>query len=225
MQRRTLNAVIFMKRLIHSFLFLFIILCQVFASDCWATSRKGISISTDTGKELYLYRDYHALVIGVSNYENWPILPNAAGDAREVAGRLEGLGFQVKTVYDPTSSEIRKAFTELVYRVGGVQDRAILLYFAGHGETETLADNTKMGFIIPRDCPLIRKDPMGFSECAISMRDIESVSMKIKSRHVIMLFDSCFSGSLFNIVRAVPDDITEKVSLPVRQYITAGRED
>jgi hypothetical protein len=66
---------------------------------------------------------------------------------------------------------------------------------------------------------------MGFSECAISMRDIESVSMKIKSRHVIMLFDSCFSGSLFNIVRAVPDDITEKVSLPVRQYITAGRED
>jgi hypothetical protein len=66
---------------------------------------------------------------------------------------------------------------------------------------------------------------MGFSECAISMRDIESISMKIKSRHVIMLFDSCFSGSLFNIVRAVPDDITEKAALPVRQYITAGRED
>jgi hypothetical protein len=26
-------------------------------------------------------------------------------------------------------------------------------------------------------------------------------------------------------VRAVPDDITEKSTLPVRQYITAGRED
>jgi hypothetical protein len=66
---------------------------------------------------------------------------------------------------------------------------------------------------------------MVFSTCAISMRDIEAISLKIKSRHVIMLFDSCFSGSLFNIVRAVPDDITEKAALPVRQFITAGMED
>jgi hypothetical protein len=212
---------------IHYFVLILIFLCQAVGSDCRAASPgvKGISVSTDKGKELYLYRDYHALVIGISNYENWPKLPNAAGDAREVAGRLAGLGFQVKTVFDPTSAEIRKAFSELVYRVGWVEDRAILIYYAGHGETETLADKTKMGYIIPRDCPLIKKDPMGFSECAISMRDIESVSMKIQSRHVIMLFDSCFSGSLFNIVRAVPDDITEKAALPVRQYITAGRED
>jgi hypothetical protein len=214
-------------KIIYYILFLFIFLCLVSDVDGWAASRvaKGISVSTDKGKELYLYRDYHALVIGISNYEYWPKLPNAAGDAREVAAKLAGLGFQVKTVYNPTSTEIKKAFNELAYRIGGVEDRAILLYYAGHGETETLADDTKMGYIIPRDCPLIKQDPMGFSECAISMRDIESISMKIKSRHVIMLFDSCFSGSLFNIVRAVPDDITEKAALPVRQYITAGRED
>jgi hypothetical protein len=30
---------------------------------------------------------------------------------------------------------------------------------------------------------------------------------------------------LFALVRAVPEDITEKSNLPVRQYITAGRED
>jgi uncharacterized caspase-like protein len=176
-------------------------------------------------KELYLYRDYHALVIGIGNYDHWPKLPNAANDAREVAAKLTGQGFQVKTVIDPTSSELRKTFNQLVYQTGRVEDRAILLYFAGHGETETLADDTRMGFIIPRECPLMSKDPIGFSACAISMRDIESLSMRIKSRHVIMLFDSCFSGSLFNIVRAVPYDITEKAALPVRQYITAGSED
>jgi len=49
--------------------------------------------------------------------------------------------------------------------------------------------------------------------------------MKIRSKHVLMLFDSCFSGALFALVRAVPHDITEKSTLPVRQYITAGRED
>ncbi|MCK4786086.1 MAG: DUF1566 domain-containing protein, partial [Desulfobacteraceae bacterium] len=60
---------------------------------------------------------------------------------------------------------------------------------------------------------------------AISMKDIEAYSLRIRSKHVLMLFDSCFSGSLFSLVRAVPEDITEKSSLPVRQYITAGTED
>ena len=66
---------------------------------------------------------------------------------------------------------------------------------------------------------------MGFATHAISMKDIESISLRIRAKHVIMLFDSCFSGSLFALVRAVPDDITEKSALPVRQYITAGKED
>jgi hypothetical protein len=56
------------------------------------------------------------------------------------------------------------------------------------------------------------------------MREIEAVSLKIKSKHVIMLFDSCFSGSLFSLVRSIPDNITAKSALPVRQYITAGTE-
>ena len=88
-----------------------------------------------------------------------------------------------------------------------------------------MADNTKLGYIIPTDCPLLKKDPMGFATHAISMKDIESVSLRIRAKHVLMLFDSCFSGSLFALVRAAPEDVTEKSSLPVRQYITAGRED
>jgi hypothetical protein len=82
-----------------------------------------------------------------------------------------------------------------------------------------------MGYIIPRDCPLLERDPLGSATHAISMRDIESASMRIRSKHVLMLFDSCFSGSLFALARAVPEDITEKSTLPVRQYITSGRED
>jgi ketosteroid isomerase-like protein len=88
-----------------------------------------------------------------------------------------------------------------------------------------MADKTKLGYIIPRDCPLLKEDPMGFGTHAISMKDLESVSLRIRSKHVLMVFDSCFSGSLFALVRAIPEDITEKSNLPVRQYITAGRED
>lgn len=59
---------------------------------------------------------------------------------------------------------------------------------------------------------------------AASDAKIESVSLRIQSKHVIMLFDSCFSGSIFMLTRAVPEDISEKSALPVRQYITAGGE-
>ncbi len=185
----------------------------------------GIKVLSKEGKNIELYQDYHALVVGISNYERWPKLPNAIEDAKEVAARLEELGFKVKLVLDPTSREMKTALSEMVYEMGGQENRAVLFYYAGHGETETLADKTKMGYIIPKDCPILKKNPKGFSTYAISMRDLESVSLRIKAKHVLMLFDSCFSGSLFNLVRAVPHDITEKSALHVRQYITAGRED
>ena len=209
---------------ISFFIILALLLLPLISSPLLATTR-GVSVVSKHGQNLYLYKDYHALVIGISNYEKWPRLPNAVNDAKEVAGKLKEFGFEVKLVLDPTSREIKTVLSELVYKMGREENRALLFYYAGHGETETLADKTKMGYIIPRDCPLLEKDPMGFTTHAISMRDIESVSMRIRAKHVIMLFDSCFSGSLFSLVRAVPHDITEKSTLPVRQYITAGRED
>src|SRR6185436_11980520 len=38
-------------------------------------------------------------------------------------------------------------------------------------------------------------------------------------------FDSCFSGAIFALSRAVPDYITYKTSRPVRQFITSGQAD
>jgi len=186
---------------------------------------RGIKVTDKNGEKLYLYKDYHALIVGVSNYKWWPKLPNAANDAKEVAEKLKTLGFEVKLVLDPTYREMRTVLNEMVYQMGNQKSRALLFYYAGHGETETLADQTKMGYIIPKDCPLLEKNPMGFGTHAISMRDIESISLRIKAKHVLMLFDSCFSGSLFALVRAVPAAITEKSALTVRQFITAGRED
>jgi len=202
----------------------FLIVCFVFPFFASAISL-GVHVVSKEGKQIFLYEDYHALVIGVSNYDQWPKLPYAREDAKEVAERLRMMGYQVNLILDPTSRELKTALNEMVYKMGTAENRAILLYYAGHGETETLADNSKMGYLIPTDCPLLKKDPIGFNSRAISMRDIESYSLKIRSKHVLMLFDSCFSGSLFGLVRAVPDDITEKSNLPVRQYITAGRQD
>ncbi len=173
---------------------------------------------------MFLYKDYRALVVGISDYDKWPDLPFAIQDAEEVTSKLDKMGFQVKLVTNPTSREFKKILSEMTYKMGKEPNRAVLFYYAGHGETETMADGTKMGYIIPKDCPPLKGDPVGFDTHAVSMRDIESVSLRMKSKHVLMLFDSCFSGALFSLVRAMPVDITEKSALPVRQYITAGNE-
>jgi hypothetical protein len=203
----------------------FVLLLVLLLIENSFAAMRGIRATSKHGEELFLYKDYHALVVGISDYDRWPDLPNAAKDAKEVAGKLMEMGFTVRLALNPTSQEMRLLLNELVYDIGGESDVAALVYFAGHGETETLADNTKMGYLIPKNCPLLRDDPKGFALNAIGMREIEAFSLRIKAKHVLMLFDSCFSGSLFSLVRAVPHDISEKSTLPVRQYITAGREE
>jgi hypothetical protein len=200
--------------------FLLLILAVPFSS--FSTTMRGISVTAGDAQNLYLYKDYFALVVGVSNYEQWPDLPSAGNDAKEVAAKLKEIGFEVKLVVDPSAELLRQALSDMVYEKGGENNRALLFYFAGHGETLELADATQLGYIVPGDCPLKKSDPMGFDSKAISMKDIEVLALKVKSKHFIMLFDSCFSGSLFNVVRAAPVDISEKSALPVRQFITAG---
>ena len=202
------------------FLFSLLILAVPFSS--FSTTMRGISVTAGNAQNLYLYKDYFALVVGVSNYEQWPDLPSAGKDAKEVAAKLKEIGFEVKLVVDPSAEQLRQALSDMVYEKGGENNRALLFYFAGHGETLELADGTQLGYIVPGDCPLKKSDPMGFDSKAISMKDIEVLALKVKSKHFIMLFDSCFSGSLFNVVRAAPVDISEKSALPVRQFITAG---
>ncbi|MGD9033722.1 MAG: caspase family protein [Desulfobacteraceae bacterium] len=199
----------------------FLILLTIFPTPGLTTTR-GINITSRQGQSLYLYKDYHALVVGISNYEKWPDLPNAVKDAREVATNLEQFGFEVKLVLNPSSREMKSALTEVVYGIGNQKKRALLIYFAGHGETLELADGTELGYIIPSDCPLKMKDPMGFDDKAVSMKEMEILALKVKSKHLLMVFDSCFSGSIFNLVRAAPVDISEKSAMPVRQFITAG---
>jgi uncharacterized caspase-like protein len=210
-----------MKGLLTFLALSFLILFTLFPTSS-LTATRGINISSKQGQSLYLYEDYHALVVGVSNYGKWPDLPNAVQDAREVATSLKQLGFEVKLLLDPTSREMKSALTEVVYGIGNQKNRALLIYFAGHGETLDLADGTKLGYVIPSDCPLKTEDPIGFDDKALSMKEMEILALKVQSKHLLMVFDSCFSGSIFNLVRAAPVDISEKSTLPVRQFITAG---
>jgi len=194
------------------------------ASYLFAASR-GIQVVSKEGQPLYLYKDYQAVVIGVSDYEHWPKLPNAVKDAARVAAKLKTMGFAIKLVTDPDSVQLRETLANLALTLGTERERAIVLYFAGHGETTKLIDGTDLGYIVPTDCPRQDIDPVGFDRKAVSMREIEMLALKVKSKHMLMLFDSCFSGSLFSLSRAAPASISEMSARPVRQFVASGDSD
>ena len=195
-----------------------------------ATESRGIRVKARTHsgstKEIQLYSGYHALVIGCGAYtKGWPRLPNPVKDAREVSSMLEKLGWTVDTLENPDGRSLRRELNKLVTGPGKKKDMAILLWFSGHGHTLKEADGLRLGYLVPVDAPDPDMDKLGFMEKAVNMRQIETVVKQIQAKHVLMAFDSCFSGAIFQIARAKPSAyIQEKVAEPVRQFITAGNE-
>jgi hypothetical protein len=182
-----------------------------------------VSIKDKTGKEIGLYKESHALIIGVSDYTaGWPDLPGVKKDVRLVKAALEKAGFNVVVSQDPDRAGMLKAFDDFINKYGNNPDARLLFYFAGHGHTLKLAYGGDMGYIIPTDAPNPNKDKNGFLAKAMDMKLIEVYAEKIQAKHAMFLFDSCFSGSIFALSRAIPENINYKTSKPVRQFITAG---
>jgi formylglycine-generating enzyme required for sulfatase activity/uncharacterized caspase-like protein len=189
---------------------------------------RGVTLAVQdaSGQRLELYRGgSYALVIGASAYQDWPTLPGVADDLEAVQAALRRYGFQVTVVTDPDRVELRQAYEEFINTHGSGVDNRLLLYFAGHGQTLKLAWGADMGYIVPVDAPRPDADPSGFRAAALDMEQFQVYARRIQSKHALFLFDSCFSGSLFNLSRGVPEHISYKTALPVRQFITSGSAD
>ncbi|NIR57174.1 MAG: caspase family protein, partial [Nitrospinaceae bacterium] len=182
-----------------------------------------VPIKTKDGQQVGLYRESHALVIGISTYTaGWPSLPGVPSDVEAVKEALEAQNFHVVTVMNPNRNQLRDAYENFINQYGHNPDNRLLFYYAGHGHTLKLAYGGDMGYIVPSDAPNPHKNKTGFLNKALDMENIEVYAKRIQAKHAIFLFDSCFSGSIFALSRAVPENINYKTSKPVRQFITAG---
>ncbi len=185
---------------------------------------RGLSINApDTGEEIPLYQGSYALLIGASDYTNgWPSLPGVKEDVVAVKAALEKQGFDVSVAENPNQSQLQQAFTDFIGKYGQAPENRLLFYFAGHGHTLKLAYGGEMGYIVPVDAPNPNDDEAGFIEKALDMQMIEVYAKRIQAKHAFFLFDSCFSGSIFSLSRAVPESISYKTAKPVRQFLTSG---
>jgi len=170
----------------------------------------------------------YALVIGAGDYNNgWQRLPHAVGDAESVAEALQRRGFVVDTVFNPTGAVLRNILEKGVNRTGNAADR-LIIYFAGHGETvseQDKDDGEELGYIVPVDAPKPARDMIGFLDRAVSMRSIVDAAGNADFRHVLLLFDCCFSGAILSGGGNEAAINGGNPAQPALQFITAGGRD
>jgi peptidoglycan hydrolase-like protein with peptidoglycan-binding domain len=132
------------------------------------------------------YGRYHAIVIGNNTYKSLPRLKTAVGDAEAVAAMLEqDYGFSVSLLTDATEEAVMGTLANL-RRILTPQDN-LLIYYAGHGWYDEEAER---GYWLPVDAVADNRSNW------ISNADITDMLKAIKAKHVMVVADSCYSGTL-----------------------------
>ena len=135
---------------------------------------------------------YHALVIGNNGYRFLPRLDSAIADAEEVSNVLRtAYGFQVTQLRDATRSNVLGALAR--YRATLGPNDNLLIYYAGHG---ILDKETQTGYWLPTDAQA--SNPANW----ISTSDITTMLRALRSKHVMIVADSCYSGTLVRTAAA-----------------------
>lgn len=131
-----------------------------------------------------------AVVIGNNAYQDpdIPALNGAVRDADAVALMLkEKLGYDVRVVHNGTRADIVRTLNEIADETGSKD--SVVVYYAGHGYQ--MEDN-KEGYWIPSDAST------SSPENWISNTDINQLLTNIPAKQMLVVSDSCFSGSLTN---------------------------
>ena len=148
-----------------------------------AASTSNVTRSVPSGVK---FGGYHAIVIGNNQYSAYPGLASAANDADRVAGVLSArYGFATTLLKNANRFEILSALNSKREALG--PDDNLLVYFAGHGEVDA---TSKQGYWIPTDGQ--PNTPASW----LSNRAISDILNTMNAKHVLVVADSCYSGSM-----------------------------
>jgi formylglycine-generating enzyme required for sulfatase activity len=143
--------------------------------------------------------DYWALIIGIDQYQHVPKLQSAVKDAQAVREVLvQRYGFARDHVIELINGQAtRERIENALYQVRkktGPND-SVFIYYAGHGQID---QEDQIGYWVPVEGKA--QSPGTF----ISNARIRDEIGRMKAKHVYLVADSCFSGTLFASGRALP---------------------
>jgi len=128
---------------------------------------------------------YYALVIGNDNYTAYPHLKSASGDARAIADVLRSrYDYKVTLLTNANRFEMLSALNDMREKLTDRDN--LLVYYAGHGEI----DNSRQGYWLPVDAQ--EKTPNTW----ISNRAVSDILTTMEAKHVLVVADSCYSGTM-----------------------------
>ncbi|MCK6411536.1 MAG: caspase family protein [Azonexus sp.] len=130
----------------------------------------------------------------------------------EVLGKIlrERMGYDVKVLHDASKAQIIRAL-HLAGKTTG-QHQSVLVMYAGHGYQ---INETRQGYWIPVDADT--RDPSGW----VSNSDITKLLSAIPAKQVILISDSCYSGTLAGEQAAQPKAQISRQDLLGRRSVLA----
>ena len=137
--------------------------------------------------------EYYAIVIGNNIYDqnnsNLSNLNTAIHDAETIGNILKNkYGFKTEVVKNATRDKIFQTLKK--YRSILTENDNLLIYYAGHGTIEPM---TQEGYWLPVDA-IDNQEWTWFGN-----RDLVSQTKTLNAKHIIVIADSCFSGSIFDV--------------------------
>lgn len=140
------------------------------------------------------YGRYHALVIGNNAYRDLPQLETAVNDARAVARLLgQAYGYQVTLLENATRSDVLRALAKFRQTLKASDN--LLIYYAGHGYVDK---GVELGYWLPVDAD--KDNPSNW----IANTDLTTAIRAIAAKHVMVVSDSCYSGTLLRSAPIAP---------------------
>jgi flagellar motor protein MotB len=129
---------------------------------------------------------YYALVIGNNEYRHFPRLESAINDARTVAVILrEKYGFDTRFIPNADRYTMLSALNEIKAKL--TEKDNLVIYYAGHGERDV---NTLQGYWLPTDAE--QENTANW----IPNSAISDLLNTMPAKHILVVADSCYSGSM-----------------------------
>jgi hypothetical protein len=126
-----------------------------------------------------------ALVIGNSNYQSVPQLPNPDHDAQSMAQFLNSAGFEVVEATDLTQNDMIKVVQDFSARVAAHGPNTVaMIYYAGHG-VQLAGEN----YLVPVDAKI--SSPSDLVNASVRLVDVMATLETIPSRMRIVVLDAC----------------------------------